>query len=607
MSLAFLLLPKIGYGADSTVERFVELRDGSILRLPVVDEAWKVTVVQKEGKLAQATMRLSEVEAITLTPERTFEKKKALIATILQLGSDEFDDRENAQRDLIRMGGPIRADLELLRDRFTDLEIKTRLANVLGKIPPENKPAEFQFDTFEGKETLWGDGGDVAITILAGGKQFRLGRKEVLGITVKRPNLAFFRHGAGTFRQIGPEDFPPGCIEEGFETSPEGRKLNVGENVEKVFVKKGFTLSTSIKTSFVSVNSFEVHGKTKGLSCANHEPLWHGEITITFCQPGNEKVPAGVNYFGTWIAYVEVNGTALHAYDVNGREIGKVAVRKREHDFLAFYSPVPIHKVRVVPNLQIDPDYTLDDFIFSPARSFEPTHPDHCLVQLAGGEQLLCANVEFSSEGLTLKGMPAGLPDASRPFGDILRVFPPDRKEKTAKPTPGVFVELQDGSVLFGSKPGEEKAGPVFARKPDVLKQPENIVGLWGSTHARPVWPAEAPSIAIAEEGKGMTWKRVARAMLESDHVAHAQPADENSLVERPYHEMPPLMMKARAGKEAAIWRVRTTNGEELALGADGAKILSGTVKGSLMVKWDGKEIKLTVDDIAWILGAAKE
>src|SRR5439155_13518808 len=51
---------------ETTVERFVEFRDGSLLRLSVVDEAWKVTVLLPEGKFETRTVRLSAIQHLTL-------------------------------------------------------------------------------------------------------------------------------------------------------------------------------------------------------------------------------------------------------------------------------------------------------------------------------------------------------------------------------------------------------------------------------------------------------------------------------------------------------------------------------------------------------------
>jgi len=272
LSLAFFPTTVLS-AAETTTPRFVEFRDGTVLRVPVVDETWKVPVLKNEGKIEETTVRLSDLQGMTFSAEQGLEKKKGMLATVFKLGSDDFDEREKAQEQLIKMGAAIRPIIALLKDRFSDPEIKARLEVILSHLTADDKTiAAFPFDVFKGKEVLWGDAGEVAITIQVDGKAVRLTRKDIVGFSVDG-SQRLYATGGGTFHQLDDKDFPPGCIEEGFETTPDGRALKIGENVEKLFIPKGFTLSTSIKTSFVSVNNYEVHGKTHGLSCATHEPL----------------------------------------------------------------------------------------------------------------------------------------------------------------------------------------------------------------------------------------------------------------------------------------------------------------------------------------------
>ena len=118
---------------ETTVERFVEFRDGSLLRLSVVDEAWKVTVLLPEGKFETRTVRLSAIQHLTLTAERVFDKKRPLLLAIQQLGSDDFGEREQAQADLAHMGGDIRPDLETALESASDPEVIFRLKAILEK------------------------------------------------------------------------------------------------------------------------------------------------------------------------------------------------------------------------------------------------------------------------------------------------------------------------------------------------------------------------------------------------------------------------------------------------------------------------------------------
>src|SRR5690242_7986308 len=89
---------------QTTVPRYVGFRDGSVLRLPVVDEERKVTLLQSDGRLETSTVRLSSLQRLQLAPERVFDKKRKILAAVDRLGSDEFSEREQAEDELRRMG-----------------------------------------------------------------------------------------------------------------------------------------------------------------------------------------------------------------------------------------------------------------------------------------------------------------------------------------------------------------------------------------------------------------------------------------------------------------------------------------------------------------------
>ena len=106
--------------------------------------------------------------------------------------------------------------------------------------------------------------GEQPVTVRVNGGKHPLTRKHVMRVTETSPGS---QPAAGSlavgFQRVAVDDFPKGCLEEGFEVDPvTGRKLQVGENVEHMFVSKGFVLSTSIKTSHVTANDFAVAGKT---------------------------------------------------------------------------------------------------------------------------------------------------------------------------------------------------------------------------------------------------------------------------------------------------------------------------------------------------------
>src|SRR5690348_592697 len=80
--------------AADTVDRWLELRDGSILKLPILDERWKVNILQADGRIAETSIRLADLTHLSFTPERLFEKKRAILTAVQKLGSDDFAERE---------------------------------------------------------------------------------------------------------------------------------------------------------------------------------------------------------------------------------------------------------------------------------------------------------------------------------------------------------------------------------------------------------------------------------------------------------------------------------------------------------------------------------
>ncbi len=359
-----------------------------------------------------------------------------------------------------------------------------------------------------------------------------------------------------------------------------------------------------MKTSYVSVNDWRVEGKTHGMSCATHNPLFTGEITIRFCIPGREDVPAGVTRFGCWIAAVMPNGTYLHAYDINGREIGQIHTETTGHEFMGMASSVPIHTIRVVPNLRIDPDYTLDDFIFPPPQNAELAHPEKYTVQFADGERIFCTGVGFSEEGVRLLGLPAGLPDRKRSTADLVRLIMPSKGRPERPPATGVYVQLSDGSVVYGAKPMPPQTAPVFAHRPDLLKTPDQIAGLWSAGFARMVWPEKARSATIWDSKK-KSWQPIGNLKLGENSLSWT--ADSREETASYFHLDQLLVRGPLAEAKPGAWRLRTIHGEDLILSDDKPPLLSGQLsqEKEMTTTWQQRPLKIPVAEIVSISRSA--
>jgi hypothetical protein len=609
-SALLCLLASPALAQDKTVPRFFELRDGTFLRLQVVDEPCPITVVRSTGRIEKMTVPLSKLSTVILTPEEDFARKQALLSAVQQLSADDFGLREKAQAALRKMGPAIRADLEACLQLTREAETQARLRALLaaldtGKGPPAKTTAAF--DRLQLGELLWGYLGNQGIPVVVDGVKLRLGRKDVHAMTVDQPRFLTSGPAAAVpqgFARLTENDFPPGCVEESFERTPDGRPLQIGENIEKLFIKKGFVLSTSIATSYVSVNNYIVQGKSRGLSAATHQPLWEGEITITFVEPDHEHIPAAVSHFGTYIAAVMPMGTALAAYDMQGRELGKIHTEKHNTDFLGVRSSIPIHKIRIIPNVQIDRDYTLDDFIFMPVRASEFAHPTRCTVLTRGGERVLCSDVSFDKGAVKLHGLPAGLPDRSYPAAEVLRVNAPQPNKPGARTlVPGVFAELRDGSLLFATEPVGGKGAPLFARRPQTLKDRANLAGVWSTSFPRmPPDPKTGPVVVWDEDEK--RWKDIGSVRFLEEVVLWKVGGEQ--FAARGYPKLTPLWLaRPAAGPTPGSWHLRTIQGEDLVLA--GAQTVSGQLSREVVATWQGQPLRVPAAEVAAIYQVQKE
>jgi hypothetical protein len=602
---ALCLLAVPAAAQQKTVPRYFEFRDGSILRLEVVDEPRTLTVVRGSGRIESLTVPLSRLGTVMLTPEQDFARKKAVLSAVRQLGADDFRRREQAYARLHKLGAAVRPDLETCLQLTTDAETQARLRALLAGLPAPAKggKAAAAFDRLQLGGLLWGYLGDQGIPVLVGGSVYRLGRKDVHAMRADPPRTLGPTPNAVPegFSRIGENDFPPGCVEEGFERTPQGRPLQVGENIEKLFISKGFVLSTSIASSYVSVNTYMVQGKSRGLSAATHQPLWEGEITIRFVEPGHEDIPSGVTHFGCYIAAVVPGGTSLVAYDLQGNELGHIDTQRHNTDFLGVRSSVPIHRIRIVPHPELDRDYTLDDFIFLPVRPSEFTRPDRCTVLTAGGERVLCKDVTLGRGEARLHGLPGGLPDRTCKLSELRRLNAPRPARPAVKaPAAGVFVELRDGSVIFGGPSPGQPGMPLFARRPQALKERDNLAGLWGSRYRRLAHAPQGGQAAVWDEDE-RRWQPASYVRFLEEVVLWKGPGDEFEA--RGYRKLPPLWLAAPAkGPVAGSWHLRTVQGEDLVL-AD-PEALAGTLSQGVSALWQGQPIRIPAAEVVSIYQA---
>ena len=338
----------------------------------------------------------------------------------------------------------------------------------------------------------------------------------------------------------------------------------------------------SRRRSFRSTTD-NVDAKTKGLSAATHQPLWEGEITIRFCKPGREKIPAEITHFGLWIAHVLPNGTALHAFDFKGRELGVIRTKNNGNEFLAVALSVPIHTLRVVPNIQIDPNYTLDDFIYTPPQTVDSTHPDRYTTLFENGERIACADVTFEARHGSA-ARPAGRSPRPEPAARrvAVRYHPGQRWQDLPQPR-GLYVEPARRFSALRSEPATKGSRPAFARWPrgaqGALKEVEDIAGIWSSQMPRLELPEKSASMVVWDRAKG-TWQAISGVKLIDEGVEWT--AAGGSTHKLGYLELPMVWLARTTDPTPGSWLVRTIHGESIVLGAKGQPQFNGRLSREL-------------------------
>jgi hypothetical protein len=300
-------------------------------------------------------------------------------------------------------------------------------------------------------------------------------------------------------------------------------------------------------------------------------------LTIRFCLPGNDRVPAGVTHVGFWIAAVSPDGTALAAYDARDQLLAEVKTVAHNRDFLAVRSSVPISYIKVVPNAQIDPNYTIDDLVFDPPTPMaEAGDAELFTVVLRSGERLKCDNVSLGAAPaaaapardqaapLRLRRLAVTGEDFALPADQAARVLTPTGMWRPGERGGALWAMLADGSVLRA----DPKAGQIAPQRlPSFRPKPrDDLAALWGATavYAEPAEgaaPAKGSALALMPSGQKprtlTTWKLGAAGVESPDWKSPAPP----------YDATPPLWFAAVPRRAEPAGLLRLTNGEELVLG----------------------------------------
>ncbi len=584
------------WAEEAPLERSVHLRDGSVLKVRLADADW--TLSPSDGK-APRILRLSRIRRVVLTRSPQSDLLARVGALVAALGDDRWVTREDASAALSALGPAIRGELAAARAVALDPEIKARLDELLESIPDvPPAPGEGLADAVVlGQEALSGDLGAWTLPAEFRGRRLILDREQVLELSADPIEAGMEAQSlpARTERiaKDVPGAFPAGATVIDFETDAAGRPLKAGQDVSRTFLSKGVGISTSIEGSIVSVNDYRVDGRSGGFSCATHQPLWQGTLTLRFSVPGNPAVPAGVTHVGFWIAAVSPDGTMLEALDSRGRVIAQVKTVASGSDFLSLRSSVPIAEVRIVPDPKIDSNYTFDDLIFDAPRPLAGAgHPDLFTVVLASGERLLGRGLSLEAGTVTLKDPSFGPGDLEFSLKEVRLLAPPSEgwKAPAGEPKPkGCWLLLSDGSRLL-ARTQDALSCP---RLPEGLEG-ESLAALWGEEIAYQAPSPESPPPAPGEAlvlGEGPPRRvqgvRLGKSWIEGEGTPQPVPG---------YATSPPVWFGPAPAISVGV--VRLITGEELSLCGKDAYVLESWTSEGLELTRRGHPVRIPASEI---------
>lgn len=579
------------------VELTVAFRDGTLTRVRFPDQPLPWRRITDDGQVLNEPLPLSEVRRLNLVKTPATDQVAHVRKLIHQLGDPDFHAREAAQLELVRIGRLFRPIVEQARGRSTDFEINWRLDEVLQLLDPGGAPTTTNYDllTRAGPDReIQGDVADWKIVGSLRGAPVEIDRSKVLAIYAERPEIPSSAASSVVRVERIPADddalFPADVLRIDFERGPRGEALAQHTNISETFIPLGVTFATSIAGSYVSVEVYNVGGRSGGRCIANHEPLYQGVMTIRFCKPGNAAVPAGVRHVGFWTSHVVPNGTVLQAFDISGRRIAEIATVQEKRDFLALKSNTPIAYIKILPT-DADPDFAIDDLTFDPPVLLaEAGDPDRYSVLLASGERVHAESVAVGAESIDLARLSIGVDKLSVPRSEVAVLVPPRLSETQAVAEATYqhcFVRLSDGSVLRAA--GDE--GLKLVRFPSLPLTPDRLSALWGSKTDL-IEPQDADwqgDSALWFAGPGDI-RPLSQWRLGSDRVE----APEISDASFGYADSPLFWFRKPSPRPDTSGVLRLTNGEEI--------VLSSEKEGFALLEWSAESVTIGSGQEKWTI-----
>ena len=582
---------------ETTSERMVEFRDGSILRMQIPSNySFQFRVVDRDAgqTLPPSEYRLSNLKHLRFSQFPALKQLQVIKAAVEVLDDENFEVREKALQQIVTGGNGFRPFLKDMLEKVANPESRWRLANALSLLPEQAGIYEHAYD-----QILTDDGehrGEIdtwEIDVEYRGRKLTLKREHVRSIRIPPDKEA----GIGTpiiaTTERIPKDqdafFPGDCMRIDFENDSRGDPLRPGQDLTRRFIPDGVVITTSEPDSFFSVNDFALNSRSGKQSGATHDPLFLGVITLTFCVPGNELDPAGVTHVGFSVGIVQEGGTTLAAFDASGHQIASVTTLSDGTEFLGLRSDVPIHEVRIIPNVGIDPDITIDDLVFSvPELLDSGGAASHLTLDFTGGERLVCN--DFRLQEKQLSAVPAShfSEEIAIPRDHLRQIRTPAESQENLLADRGekrFWIMLDDGSTMLAKA---QRANPPATVFENVPLSELGLTAIWGETTDRSPLPADFE----IPEGELAVINSDAPELMKEPQFTQSQfkASSGDSVIEWSFERLPTIWMAKpnTSASQRASGFIRLNTGERIVLGE------GSTFK---LLSFDSKNVRLSAGD----------
>ena len=508
-------------GGNLTI--LVTLRDGNVVRMTTDDVTLDWKTVSSDGEVSKSSVQLSNLRELKLTTSPASEEVARVRALVSALADDNYRLRHQAETELMEAGKPFEKVIERAR-MHEEPEVRYRVERVLKFLAKKKQDNQtrfsIDFDEIQLKDgtRLEGDVGDISLKATWNELPFAIDRTHAKRLgTASEPAPAPQPRSQNVATQLLSDEFQfyeknerdsgkatagavkPGHIQVNFDSGERGERMIADRKfaVDNIFRHKGIAMTCETHDGMVVISGYGFKkSQSRNRSVGNvfidpnkkKKTSYQGVMRIDFCLPSNPLIPATVNMAAFFTEIVVPKETIVQAYNAAGHVIGLTQTTKDKMSFIGLSSNEPIAYIRISANTFLDVkklnrDFAVDDFTLTepkvaPELNFNDDPKAPIVITTRDAQRLLANDIAFDAANQTLNVTTAHptLSDAEIPLKDIDWIAPPQKRDP-ARPEEGVYVMLQDGSVVhcqFNQK-------LVASSQPALEIDPAQVIGVWDS------------------------------------------------------------------------------------------------------------------------------